>query len=64
MQPYRVILVKDDPSRTTITLTMTLERSPDVGATIELPYGGPVVVRHIYSGHDGHGVIIAAAVVA
>jgi hypothetical protein len=63
MQPYRVILVKDDPSGT-ITLTMTLERSPDVGATIELPYGGTVVVRHIYSGHDGHGVIIAAAVVA
>jgi hypothetical protein len=59
MQPYRVVVVKDDPARTTTTLTMTLERSPDVGSTIELPHGEPVVVRNVFSGHDDHGVIIA-----
>jgi hypothetical protein len=59
MQPYRVVVVKDDDARTTTTLTMTLERSPDVGTTLELPHGEPVVVRHVYSGHDEQGVIIA-----
>jgi hypothetical protein len=49
----------NDDARTTTILTMTLEGSPDVGSTIELPHGEPVLVRHVYSGHDNHGVIIA-----
>jgi hypothetical protein len=59
VHPYRVVVVKDDAARTTTTLTVTLERSPDVGSTIELPHGEPVIVRHVYAGHDDHGVIIA-----
>jgi hypothetical protein len=59
MQPYRVVIVKDDPARTVTTILLTLERSPDVGSTIKLPYGGTAVVRHVLSGHDDHGVIIA-----
>jgi hypothetical protein len=59
MLSYRVVIVEDDDARTTTILTMALERSPDVGSTIELPHGEPVLVRHVYSGHDDHGVIIA-----
>ena len=61
MLPYRVVIVNDDPARTVTTMMVTLDRSPDVGSTIELPYGGTAVVRHVHSGHDNHGVIIAGA---
>jgi hypothetical protein len=59
--PFRVVLVKDDPARSVTTVVVTLERSPDVGSTIEIPYVGTAVVRHVLSGHDDHGVIIAGA---
>ena len=41
------------------TVVVTLDRSPDVGSTIDLPYGDRAVVRHVGLGHDDHGVIIA-----
>jgi len=59
--PYRVVIVNDDPARSVTTILVTLERSPDVGSTIELPYGGSAVVHHVHSGHDDHGVIIAGS---
>jgi hypothetical protein len=59
VQPYRVVIVKDDPARTVTTVVVTLARSPDVGSTIEIPYAGTAVVRHVMTGHDNHGVIIA-----
>jgi hypothetical protein len=60
VQPYRVIVVQDDPARTTTTVVVTLKRSPDVGSQLELPYGETVTVRHVVSGAgDLAGVILA-----
>lgn len=60
MQPYRVIVVQDDPARTTTSVVVTLGRSPDVGSRLELPYGDTVIVRHVISGGgDLAGVILA-----
>jgi hypothetical protein len=62
MQPYRVVVIQDDPARTATTVVVTLERSPDVGASLDLPYGDTVVVRHVVSGAGGlAGVILAGA---
>ena len=61
MLPFRVVIVKNDPARTVTTVIVTLERGPDIGSTIELPYAGTAVVRNVFSGDDDHGVIIAGA---
>jgi hypothetical protein len=37
MLPFRVVVI--DEHRTTTTVIVSLERSPDVGATIEPPHG-------------------------
>ncbi len=51
-----------DEKRTTSTLVVQLDRSPDVGQTLELPHGDTVTVRDILSGYqDGYaGIVIAA----
>ena len=61
MPPYRVVVIDDGPSRTATTLVMQLDRSPDVGATLELPHGASVVVEHVISApRDGlAGVVLA-----
>jgi hypothetical protein len=60
MQPYRVIVVQDDSARTTTSVVVTLDRSPDVGAELDLPYGDTVIIRHVVSGAgDLAGVILA-----
>jgi hypothetical protein len=60
MLPFRVVVI--DEHRTTTTVIVSLERSPDVGATIELPHGDRVTVRHVVSGQDDDvaGIVIAA----
>ncbi len=59
MPPFRVVVI--DERRTTTTLIVDLDRSPDVGATIQLPHGANVTVRHVVSGQDDlAGVVIAA----
>jgi hypothetical protein len=55
------VIVNDDADRSVTTVLVTLDRSPDVGSTLELPYGGETIVRHVLSGHDDHGVIIAGS---
>ena len=63
MPPYRVVVIDDGSSRTATTLVIQLDRSPDVGAKLELPHGASVVVEHVVSGRDGlAGVVIAAPV--
>lgn len=60
MFPFRIVVI--DEHRTTTTVIVSLERSPDIGATIELPHGAHVTVRHVVSskGDDLAGVVIAA----
>ncbi len=60
MLPFHVVVI--DERRTTTTLIVDLDSSPDVGATIELPHGSSVTVRHVVSGHDDDlaRVVIAA----
>jgi hypothetical protein len=61
MQPDRLVVIQDDPAGTATTVVVQLERSPDVGSSVELPYGDTVIVRHVVSGEgDLAGVILAA----
>jgi hypothetical protein len=58
--PFRVIVIEDDRSATTVVVT-SFDRAPDVGATVELPNGDRVTVRHVVSDpNDKLGVVIAA----
>ena len=61
MQPYRVVVIEQERPKATTTVVVTLERSPDIGSTLELPYGDTVIVRDVVSGPVGEhfGVIVA-----
>ena len=61
MMPFRIILIEQDASRTS-TFVVQLERTPDIGSTLELPQGQSVLVRHVLSGDNNGlaGIVIAA----
>ena len=59
LQPYRVIVIASDRSRTTYTIQ--LEGVPLIGGSLELPHGEIVTVHSVTSGapYGLAGVIIA-----
>jgi hypothetical protein len=46
MPPFRVVVTADE-RRTATTVVVELARSPDIGATIDLPYGQRVIVQAV-----------------
>lgn len=60
MPTFRVIVIDNDRSATTVVVT-SFDRAPDIGSTVELPNGERVLVRHVVSDPDDKlGVVIAA----
>lgn len=58
MPPFRVIVVGDNQ---TTVLVVPLDRAPDSGASLELPDGERVIVRHVISAtRDGLAGIVLA----
>jgi hypothetical protein len=50
-----------DADQSAVTSVASLERSPDVGQTLELPDGRQIIVRQVTTASDGlAGTVIAA----
>ena len=59
MLTFRVIVLDGDQSA--VTSVVSLERSPDLGQTLELPDGWQIFVRQVTTASDGLvGTVIAA----
>ena len=58
MLTFRVIV--NDGDQSAVTSVVSLERSPDVGQTLELPDGRQIIVRQVTTASDGlAGTVIA-----
>jgi hypothetical protein len=59
-QPFRVVVVHNDPARTATSLTMGLDAEPAIGDTLHVPWGESVVVVHVISAEGSlPGVVFA-----
>ncbi len=59
-QPFRVVVVHDDPERTATSLSMGLETDPLAGDTIDVPTGESVLVVHAIAAEGSlPGVVFA-----